>query len=260
MHKKPPYKKEQKNIRGQNPSKRDNDPVRLNKYIANSGVCSRREADQLIQSGVVQVNGTVVTELGTKVTKADKVKIDSQVIKPEKNVYVLLNKPKDYITTAKDTHNRKTVMMLVNNACDERIYPVGRLDRTTTGVLLFTNDGEMAKKLTHPKHNIKKIYHVTLDQKLKKKDLEQISNGVELDDGFTPVDEIAYNKSSADSREIGIEIHSGKNRIVRRIFEHFGYKVIKLDRVYFAGLTKKNLKRGKWRLLTQEEIILLKRQ
>lgn len=259
MKRKPTYKKDHKRSKQGSP-KKDNDVLRLNKYIANSGICSRREADQLIQSGAVQVNGEVVMELGTKVTKADKVKVDNESIKPEKNVYILLNKPKDYITTAKDTHNRKTVMMLVDNACDERIYPVGRLDRATTGVLLFTNDGEMAKKLTHPKYNVKKIYHVTLDQKLKKKDLERISNGVELDDGFTPVDEIAYNKSSEDSREVGIEIHSGKNRIVRRIFEHFGYKVIKLDRVFFAGLTKKNLKRGKWRLLTQEEIIFLKRQ
>lgn len=239
--------------------KDESDGIRLNKYIANSGICSRREADQLISTGAVTVNGKIVTELGIKVKKSDTVKVDNRTIKPEKNIYLILNKPKDFITTSKDPHERKTVMHLVEHACEQRIYPVGRLDRMTTGVLLFTNDGDLAKKLTHPKHKVKKIYHVSLDKPLLKNDMVAIAEGVELEDGFTPVDEIAY-PDKENKKEVGIEIHSGKNRIVRRIFEHYGYQVVKLDRVLFAGLTKKNVPRGKWRLLSEKEIILLKRQ
>lgn len=231
-------------------------PVRLNKYIANAGVCSRREADTLIEAGAIKVNGEVVTELGFKVKPTDEVRFGDKVLQREKPMYVLLNKPKDYITTMYDEFNRKHVMQLIKGACKERVYPVGRLDRDTTGLLLFTNDGDMAKKLTHPRSEVRKIYHVTLNKNLKSSDMEQIAAGIELDDGRIVVDEISYVAGNKD--EIGVTIHSGKNRIVRRIFESFGYEVVKLDRVVFAGLTKKDLPRGAWRLLSQAEINLLK--
>jgi len=231
--------------------------VRLNKYIANSGICSRREADELIKAGVVMVNGKIVTELGTKVSRSDKVQYDNQVIRNERLVYVLLNKPKGYITTTDDPFDRKTVMALVSDACKERIYPVGRLDRNTTGLLMLTNDGDLAKKLTHPKHNVRKVYHVELDKALSKADMVKISKGVELEDGIARVDDIAY-EEGASKREVGIELHLGKNRIVRRIFESLGYEVVKLDRVIFAGLTKKDLPRGKWRFITEHELNYLR--
>lgn len=232
--------------------------IRLNKFIANSGICSRREADNLIQTGAVQVNGEVVAELGARINPTDKVQIGGQTLTTEKPQYVLLNKPKGFITTTDDPLERKTVMALIENACKERVYPVGRLDRNTTGLLLFTNDGETAKKLTHPRHELKKIYHVYLDKPLTKSDMIKISEGVHLDDGFIKPDNISYVGSGVDKHDIGIELHSGKNRVVRRIFETLDYKVEKLDRVFFAGLTKKDLPRGKWRLLTKEEINFLK--
>ena len=230
-----------------------NEPLRLNKFLANAGVCSRREADEFIQAGVVSVNGQVVTELGTKILRTDEVRFHDQPVNIEKKVYVLLNKPKDYVTTSDDPQQRKTVMDLVKNACPERIYPVGRLDRNTTGVLLLTNDGDLASKLTHPKYLKKKIYHVFLDKNCTAHDLEQIVNGIQLEDGEIKADDVQY-AHPTDKKQIGIEIHSGKNRIVRRIFESLGYKVQKLDRVQFAGLTKKNLRRGDWRYLTEEEV------
>ena len=230
-----------------------NEPIRLNKFLANAGVCSRREADEFIQAGVVTVNGEVVTELGTKVLRTDIVKFHEQPVTPEKKVYVLLNKPKDYVTTSDDPQQRKTVMDLVKDACPERIYPVGRLDRNTTGVLLLTNDGDLASKLTHPKFLKKKIYHVYLDHNLTAHDMQQIAEGITLEDGDIKADAIEY-ADPADKKQVGIEIHSGKNRIVRRIFESLGYKVTKLDRVQFAGLTKKNVRRGDWRYLTEEEV------
>ena len=233
------------------------EPVRLNRYLANAGVCSRREADTFIQAGVVKVNGVVVTELGTKVKRSDEVMFHDQTINMEKKVYVLLNKPKDYVTTSDDPQNRKTVMELVKNACRERIYPVGRLDRNTTGVLLFTNDGDLATKLTHPQYLKKKIYHVFCDKNVTAADIRQIAEGIMLEDGEIHADAIDY-AHETDKKQVGIEIHSGRNRIVRRIFEHLGYKVVKLDRVYFAGLTKKNVKRGDWRFLTQDEVNMLK--
>ena len=229
------------------------EPLRLNKYLANAGVCSRREADEFIQAGVVTVNGQVVTELGTKILRTDEVRFHDQPVSIEKKVYVLLNKPKDYVTTSDDPQQRKTVMDLVKTACTERIYPVGRLDRNTTGVLLLTNDGDMASKLTHPKYLKKKIYHVFLDKACAAHDLQQIAEGIQLEDGEIKADDVQY-AHPTDKKQIGIEIHSGKNRIVRRIFESLGYKVLKLDRVQFAGLTKKNLKRGDWRYLTEEEV------
>ena len=230
-----------------------NEPIRLNKFLANAGVCSRREADEFIQAGVVTVNGEVVTELGTKVMRTDIVKFHDDPVSLEKKVYVLLNKPKDYVTTSDDPQQRKTVMDLVKNACPERIYPVGRLDRNTTGVLLLTNDGDLASKLTHPKYLKKKIYHVYLDRNVTAHDIQQIAEGITLEDGDIKADAIEY-ADPVDKKQVGIEIHSGKNRIVRRIFESFGYKVLKLDRVQFAGLTKKNLRRGDWRYLTEEEV------
>ncbi|UGU17783.1 rRNA pseudouridine synthase [Sinomicrobium kalidii] len=231
--------------------------IRLNKYIANSGVCSRRDADIYIVAGNVSVNGEPVTELGYKVKLTDEVRFDGKVIKPEKKEYILLNKPKGFITTTKDERGRKTVMELVSNASRTRLLPVGRLDRNTTGLLLFTNDGDLAKKLTHPKHGVRKIYHVELDKNLKQSDLVQIQKGLTLDDGPVEVDEVSYIEN-APKREVGVKIHSGRNRIVRRIFEHLGYKVIKLDRVIFAGLTKKDLPRGHWRVLKQQEVVNLK--
>ncbi len=234
-----------------------NQPIRLNKFLANAGVCSRRDADKFIVSGVVSVNGKVVTELGTKVLRSDTVLFHDQAVKMEKKVYVLLNKPKGYVTTSEDPEDRKTVMDLVKDACHERIYPVGRLDRNTTGVLLLTNDGELASKLTHPKFLKKKIYHVTLDHNASMGDLQKIMAGIELEDGEIKADAIEY-ADAEDKKQVGIEIHSGKNRIVRRIFEHLGYHVIKLDRVYFAGLTKKNVRRGDWRYLTEKEVDMLR--
>ncbi len=232
-------------------------PVRLNKFLANAGVCSRREADQYIQAGVVTVNGEVVTELGTKVKRTDEIKFHDQNVSLEKKVYVLLNKPKDYVTTSDDPQQRKTVMDLVRNVCPERIYPVGRLDRNTTGVLLLTNDGDLASKLTHPKFLKKKVYHVYLDKNVTAHDMQQIAEGITLDDGDVHADAIEY-AHPTDKSQVGIEIHSGRNRIVRRIFESLGYRVVKLDRVQFAGLTKKNLRRGDWRFLTEKEVDMLR--
>jgi 23S rRNA pseudouridine2605 synthase len=234
-----------------------NEPIRLNKFLANAGVCSRREADEFIQAGVVLVNGEPVTELGSKVLRSDEVKFHDQVVSLEKKVYVLLNKPKDYVTTSDDPQQRKTVMDLVKDACPERIYPVGRLDRNTTGVLLLTNDGDLASKLTHPKFLKKKVYHVYLDKNVAAADLQKIADGVELEDGEVHADAIEY-ADERDHSQVGIEIHSGKNRIVRRIFESLGYHVVKLDRVQFAGLTKKNLRRGDWRFLTEQEVDMLR--
>ncbi|MBO4965720.1 MAG: RNA-binding S4 domain-containing protein [Muribaculaceae bacterium] len=235
-----------------------NETLRLNKYMANAGLCSRREADEYIQSGRVKVNGEAVTELGTKITRTDVVEFDDKVVTPEKKCYVLLNKPKDCVTTSDDPNGRTTVLDLVKNACQERIYPVGRLDRNTTGVLLLTNDGDLASKLTHPKFVKKKIYHVWTDKNISEEDMQRIADGIELDDGEIHADAISY-VSDTDRNQAGIEIHSGRNRIVRRIFESLGYRVTKLDRVYFAGLTKKNLPRGRWRYLTQEEVNYLRR-
>ena len=231
--------------------------IRLNKYIANSGVCSRREADNFILAGVVTVNGEVVTELGTKVNiYTDDVRFNGERLKGEEKVYIVMNKPKGYVTTASDPHADKTVMDLLKG-CGARVFPVGRLDKNTTGVLMFTNDGEIAEKLTHPSYDKKKIYQVSLDSKLKREDYEKILSGVELSDGVIAADELEYIEED-DYRKLGIEIHSGKNRIVRRIFESLGYEVKALDRVYFAGLTKKGLKRGEWRFLTEGEINLLR--
>lgn len=234
-----------------------NEPIRLNKFLANAGICSRREADEFITAGVVSVNGEVVTELGTKVKRSDEVKFHDQPVNIERKVYVLLNKPKDCVTTSDDPQERKTVMDFVKDACKERIYPVGRLDRNTTGVLLLTNDGDLASKLTHPKFLKKKIYHVYCDKNVTKADLDQIAAGITLDDGEIHADAVSY-ASDTDKSQVGIEIHSGKNRIVRRIFESLGYRVIKLDRVYFAGLTKKGLRRGDWRYLTEQEVNFLR--
>ncbi len=232
-------------------------PVRLNKFLSNAGVCSRREADDFIEAGVVTVNGQVVTTLGTKVMRTDVVKFHDQPVSLEKKVYVLLNKPKDYMTTSDDPQQRKTVMELVEGACPERIYPVGRLDRNTTGVLLLTNDGDLASKLTHPKFLKKKVYHVYLNKNITSHDLRQIAEGITLDDGEIKADAVDY-ASPTDKKQVGIEIHSGRNRIVRRIFESLGYRVTKLDRVQFAGLTKKNLRRGDWRFLTEKEVDMLR--
>ena len=233
------------------------EPLRLNKFLANAGVCSRREADEFIQAGLVTVNGEVVTELGTKILRTDEVKFHDAPVTLEKKVYVLLNKPKDYVTTSDDPQQRKTVMDLVKDVCPERIYPVGRLDRNTTGVLLLTNDGDLASKLTHPKFLKKKVYHVHLDKNLTAHDMQQISEGITLEDGEIKADAVAY-ADERDKSQVGIEIHSGKNRIVRRIFESLGYRVTKLDRVQFAGLTKKNLRRGDWRFLTEKEVDMLR--
>ncbi len=251
-----PYRKD---IRKDTPKQRIEEPteIRLNKYISNSGICSRREADTYIKSGSASVNGKVITEMGFKVKIDDEVRFDGSLISPEAKKYVLLNKPKNFITTMDDERGRKTVMDLVGGATKERIYPVGRLDRNTTGLLLFTNDGEMAKKLTHPKHNIRKLYHASLDKKLAMKDLQKISENFVLEGKMVFVDAISYIENQSKT-EVGIEIHSGRNRIVRKIFEHFGYTVVKLDRVLFSGLTKKNLSRGHWRHLTQQEVNNLK--
>jgi 23S rRNA pseudouridine2605 synthase len=234
------------------------DAIRLNKFISNSGVCSRREADVLISSGAVTVNGKIVTELGTKINPTDVVLYNGEKLKAEKKVYVLLNKPKDFITTATDPQGRKTVMDLVKNAGNQRIFPVGRLDRNTTGLLLLTNDGELTKKLTHPKYGVRKLYHVELDRPLTKADMEKISEGIELEGERIIPDDLAYAGKEGNKTQIGIEIHSGQNRVVRRIFESLDYKVVRLDRVTFAGLTKKDLPRGHWRFLTEKEVSFLK--
>lgn len=246
------------------PSKKTNENaadsglIRLNKFIAHSGVCSRREADTLIETGAVKVNGEVISELGAKIKPTDKVQVGGETLVSEKHRYVLLNKPKGYITTTDDPEKRNTVMMLVEKACKERIYPVGRLDRNTTGLLLFTNDGDLAKKLTHPGNNMKKIYHVHLDQPVSHAHMEEIAEGVQLEDGIIKPDAVDYVGDGQDRKQVGIELHSGKNRIVRRIFETLGYKVIKLDRVFFAGLTKKDLPRGRYRHLTEKELNVIR--
>ncbi len=250
------YKKKYKEKKEHNKTKTDK-TIRLNRYIASAGICSRREADNYIKAGVIKVNGKVVNELGSKILPTDKVTFNGQKINIQNNVYVLLNKPKDYITTLDDPHAKKKITDLVKDCCRERIYPVGRLDRYTTGVLLLTNDGDLTKKLTHPKYKRRKIYEVTLNKNVTRADMTKILNGIELDDGIIKADEIAYVKQD-DKKIVGIELHSGKNRIVRRIFEYLGYRVNKLDRVYFAGLTKKGLARGKWRFLTEKEVNLLK--
>jgi 23S rRNA pseudouridine2605 synthase len=234
-----------------------NAPIRLNKYLANAGICSRREADEFIEAGVVKVNGNVITELGTKITRADQVLFHNQPVQLESKVYVLLNKPKGFVTTTDDPENRKTVMELVKSACSERIYPVGRLDRATTGVLLLTNDGDLASKLTHPKYEKRKIYQVWLDKPVVMEHMQVIADGIELEDGEIHADAISY-VTEDDLTQVGLEIHSGKNRVVRRMFEHLGYRVLKLDRVYFAGLTKKKLSRGKWRYLSEQEVNMLR--
>ena len=233
------------------------DKIRLNKYIANAGVCSRRDADELIKKGEITVNGKVVTELGYSVMLKDDVRYKDKRLNPEVKVYILLNKPKDYVTTVEDKHAKRTVMDLVQDACDQRIYPVGRLDKQTTGLLLLTNDGDLAKKLTHPKYNIRKIYHVYTDKPVFASHVDQLASGITLDDGPIHADAVSF-VDKDDKTQIGVEIHSGRNRIVRRMFEHLGYKVMKLDRVYFSGLTKKNIPRGKWRFLTDKEVTQLK--
>ncbi len=238
------------------PKTHEDGSTRLNKFIANAGICSRREADEMIEAGVISVNGKVITEMGFKVMPGDEVKYNNELLRTERMVYILLNKPKDFITTTNDPEDRKTVMSLIAKACRERVYPVGRLDRNTTGLLLFTNDGDLAKKLTHPSFEVQKVYQVELDRSLKTSDMEEISKGIELEDGFIKADEIVY--AGNEKNVIGIELHSGKNRIVRRIFEHLEYEVKKLDRVVFAGLTKKDLPRGRWRFLTDMEIANLK--
>ncbi len=235
-----------------------NEDIRLNKFIANAGICSRREADVLIQTGIVEVNGKIITEMGFRVKPTDEVKYDGRTIQSEKKRYVLLNKPKDFITTMDDPMGRRTVLQLVKTACKERIYPVGRLDRNTTGILLFTNDGDMAKKLTHPRYGVKKLYHVELDAPINKEQVDALLKGVELDDGdFVKFDQ-AELIGDSKNRQVGVELHSGKNRVVRRMFESIGFKVVKLDRVRFAGLTKKDVPRGTWRHLTEQEVSFLK--
>jgi len=234
------------------------DGIRINRYIANAGICSRREAENFIQSGIVSINGKVVTELGTKVFYDDVVRFNDELLTPEKKTYIILNKPKDYVTTLEDPHAKKTVIDLIAGKCKERVYPVGRLDKATTGLLMLTNDGDLSEKLAHPRNNKKKIYQATLDKPVSKEHLQMLYDGIELEDGPIKADNISYCTPDT-KKEVGIEIHSGKNRIVRRMFEHFGYNVRKLDRVYFAGLTKKNLPRGKWRYLSEKEINMLKR-
>lgn len=239
-------------------NKTDKDFIRLNKYISNSGLCSRREADRLIEAGKIKVNGKVVKELGAKVHPEDKVQYGKKILNPEKQQYILLNKPKDVITTMEDPEGRRTVREYIRGACPERIVPVGRLDRNTTGLILLTNDGQLADKLTHPSSNVRKIYEVHTDSPVLKDDLLKMASGLELEDGFIRADAVAWVEPEHDKRIVGVEIHSGKNRIVRRMFEHLGYKVKKLDRTQFAGLTKKNLPRGKYRFLTKNEINYLK--
>jgi 23S rRNA pseudouridine2605 synthase len=238
--------------------KADDEKIRLNRFIAHSGVCSRREADELISKGSITVNGKVVTDLGTKVTASDDIRFKNKRLSAEKKVYILMNKPRGYVTTVEDPHADQTVLDLIGDACTERVYPVGRLDKATTGVLLLTNDGDLTGKLTHPRYKRKKIYHVFLDKTVTRNDLTLLTEGVEIEGETVAADAVSY-ADAEDKTQIGIEIHSGQNRIVRRIFEKLGYKVKKLDRVYFAGLTKKNLPRGKWRFLNDKEISMLKR-
>ena len=238
-----------------NPNKQTGE-MRLNRFISQSGICSRREADEFILAGVVTVNGQVVTELGTKIMPTDEVRFNDEKLQGEKHVYLVLNKPKGYVTSLEDPHADKTVMDLVKNACTERVYPIGRLDKNSLGLLLITNDGDITRQLTHPSYRKKKIYEVTLDKPLTRADMETLTEGITLEDGDIFADEVAY--ASEDKRTVGVEIHSGRNRIVRRMFEHLGYSVQKLDRVYYAGLTKKNLKRGAWRFLTKDEVMRLK--
>jgi 23S rRNA pseudouridine2605 synthase len=245
-------------LRPGKPSQEKDEKIRLNKFIAASGVCSRREADEIIQRGEITVNGKQVSELGYKVNKGDDVRHRNRKLAYEKMVYIVLNKPKDYVTTTSDPHAEHTVLELIGDRCPERVYPVGRLDKSTTGVLLLTNDGELAGKLTHPKYKRKKIYHVFLDKDVVKEDLFRLTGGVELDGEMIAADAVSY-ADQDDRSQVGVEIHSGQNRVVRRIFEKLGYKVKKLDRVYFAGLTKKNLPRGKWRFLSEKEVNMLKR-
>ena len=233
------------------------DLIRLNRFIANAGICSRREADTYISAGVVKVNGQTVTELGTKVSPNDEVRFDGRLITPERKVYILLNKPKDVVTTTEDPHAERTVLDLVKEACEERIYPVGRLDKNTTGLILLTNDGDLSKRLTHPSHKVEKVYQVTVDKSVSVNDLQKLADGFELEDGFIAADAVAFVEGQ-DKDTLGIEIHSGRNRIVRRMFEHLGYRVKALDRVSFAGLTKKNIPRGKWRFLSPREVSFLK--
>lgn len=250
----PDYKK--RDTKANAAPKTAEDGIRLNKFISNSGICSRREADNYITAGVVSINDVIVTELGTKVYPNDVVKFNGERIKGEEKVYIVMNKPKDFVTTVSDPYAEKTVIGLIQGNCKARVYPVGRLDKATTGVLLLTNDGELADKLAHPSFEKKKIYHVFLDKNLKGSDMSELVKGIVLEDGPISADEISY--IDEDKSQVGVEIHSGRNRIVRRMFEHFGYKVKKLDRVYFAGLTKKNLRRGQWRFLTEQEVAMLK--
>lgn len=253
---KPSSQREKPVIRRSTQKRAADTEMRLNRFIANAGICSRRDADKYISAGLVTVNGKVVSELGVKVKTTDDVRFDGRRLIPEKKVYLVLNKPKDYVTTTDDPFAEHMVIDLVKNACPERIYPVGRLDKSTTGVLLFTNDGELSDKLTHPSHRVKKIYQVSLDKPLTKNDMLRIAEGIELEDGLIAADAINY--VEGNKSEIGLEIHSGRNRIVRRIFEHLGYRVKKLDRVFFAGITKKNVSRGKWRFLSEKEVQFLK--
>ncbi len=239
-------------------SENSSELIRLNRYIANSGLCSRREADEMISKGLISVNGKIVTSLGSKVSRTDDIRFKGKRLSAEKKVYILMNKPKGYVTTVKDPHAEHTVLELLGNNCPERVYPVGRLDKETTGVLLLTNDGELTGKLTHPKYERKKIYNVTLDKSVIKEDMYKLTEGIELDGELIASDSVAYS-DLPDKSQIGIELHSGQNRVVRRLFESLGYKVKKLDRVYFAGLTKKNVPRGKWRYLSEKEISMLKR-
>jgi 23S rRNA pseudouridine2605 synthase len=238
-------------------AKHEDELIRLNKYLASTGICSRREADNFIKAGLITVNDKLVVELGTKIKPSDVIKYNGEKLREERKVYILLNKPKDYITTLEDPHAKKTVIDLIRGACRERVYPVGRLDRNTTGVLLLTNDGELTKRLTHPKFVKLKVYQIELNKGLRPADMDKIATGIMLEDGFIKADSISY-INPEDKKQIGIEIHSGRNRIVRRIFEHLGYEILKLDRVYFAGLSKKGLSRGQWRFLNEQEIHLLK--
>jgi 23S rRNA pseudouridine2605 synthase len=256
-YKKAPLRKPSGKKSSNNPHTKANDgKMRLNKFLANAGICSRREADTLIGAGVVSVNGKVITEMGFKVSPEDKVNYGGETIKSEKKVYLIMNKPKDFITTLDDPYGRRTVLQLLGKL-KERVYPVGRLDRATTGLLMLTNDGDLTKKLTHPKFGVKKIYNVTLDKNVSQADIHHLIEGFELEDGFTKADVAVHTGTGKDRKQIGIELHSGKNRIIRRMFEHLGYTVIKLDRVYFAGLTKKDLARGQWRFLTEKEVGML---
>lgn len=256
MHEK--HKQQARKKKETRQGKAGDDRVRLNRFIALSGICSRREADNIILGGEISVNGNVIRELGTKVDPNDDVRYKGKKLKNEKPVYLLLNKPKGFVTTLSDPHAGKTVLDLVKNACRERVFPVGRLDKESTGLLLLTNDGDLAAKLSHPRYEKKKIYHVWLDRELTKNDMIRIGDGIELDGEVVTPDALAY-ASETDRSQIGIELHSGRNRVVRKMFESAGYDVRKLDRVYYAGLTKKNLPRGKWRFLTEKEIVMLKR-